>query len=510
MASLADTFLKDLEDLDLEEEEEEIVVEQEEKEETKNIQEQNPAKRLKLNDGKNEIKKDNNEKNIENGNALKHVTGNIKKNQCTVSELLYNKEILKTLEEIQQYVKDQEEGNESKEEKKEQGECEDKMVEQCIELVLKIDTEILNIHKFVKEIYSTKFPELESIVYNPIEYLSVVDRIRNESDLTNIDFSDILPNTTIMAITVASSMTTGIKLQEHLLQQCVSVCSEGIELSGYRKSILLYLESKMFLLAPNLTVLLGSALTAQLISSVGSLKNLVTTSSQNLIVIGNSKKTNTGMSNVHKMYGVGILAYSEIVQSMNENYRGKAIKLLASKCSLAARIDYFKKYPEGQYGLMLRDQIIQHLVKLQEPPPLKQKKVLPIPDEKVKRKRGGRRYRKLKEKTEITELRKQINRLPFGPEAADDSYIFTNENTNLLNSNITKLKIQTKQKANLPKKKNMNVHSSGATNGLSSSLIFTPLQGIELCNPSLIHQKKQEEQGDKSGYFSKTTQFRKV
>ena len=41
--------------------------------------------------------------------------------------------------------------------------------------------------------------------------------------------------------------------------------------------------------------------------------------------------------------------------------------------------------------------------------------------------------------------------------------------------------------------------SSGATNGLASSLAFTPVQGIELVNPS---QKQDSKEGTET-YFSK-------
>ncbi|SBT86239.1 U4/U6 small nuclear ribonucleoprotein PRP31, putative [Plasmodium malariae] len=543
MTTLADTFLKDLEDLEMEDED------------PFNNGNMIAQKKLDIDDNK---ENDDYEEIVD---AIEEfLNEKKKKKERKISELLYDEDFLKTMNSIKNYIIEAEEelheqgqedllnenertkkrkkvkdGNEEGNEKEEeevndaisdmvndkvndededenhgQGDVHDDeeiLIEKCIELIIKIDTEILNIHKYVKDIYSTKFPELDSIVYSPLEYITVVSKIKNENDLKNIDFSDILPNTTVMAITVASSMTTGINLSEHLLKSCLSFCNEALELNEYRQMVLLYLESKMFLLAPNLTMLLGSALTARLISSVGSLKNLSVTSSQNLIVVGSSKKSVLGFSNVHKTYGVGILSTSEIVQSVPDAYKKKAISLLAGKCSLASRIDYFKKYREGQYGLLLRENVINHLIKLQEPHPMKQKKILPMPDEKKRRKRGGKRYRKLKEKTEITELRKQINRLPFGPNTNDDFYTFSDQNTMLLNSNITKLKYQTKQKTNITKRKNLNVQSSGVTGGLSSSLIFTPLQGIELFNPSAINQKDEQKENI---YFSSTAQFRRV
>lgn len=599
MATLADSFLKDLEDLDLEEEEEEKEEqifgqnsfkkfkpnERETEKENVKRKEKRKGKGKTKSKGKtkgkgsekdkvsarNKLKteedsagdNDNNSDYEEIVDAVEEFLNNEKtKTNHKISELLYNEEFTKTMDIIKSYVDKLDESREEEEEKQVEKEEDQKkenenkqketgnetymnktqstragsveenntaeklklleesdaseLIETCIDLILKIDSEILNIHKYVKDVYTTKFPELDSIVCSPLEYICVVMKIKNETDLTSIDFTDILPNTTIMAVTVASSMTAGVRLPDALLNNCLSVCEEGLKLNEFRKCILIYLESKMYLLAPNLTMLLGSALTARLISFVGSLKSVAFMSAQNLIVVGSSKKSSLGMGNANKTYGIGILSLSEIVQNVGNAYKNKAVKLLAGKCSLAARVDYFKKYREGQYGMMLRENVIQHLIKLQEPLPLKQKKVLPIPDEKLKRKRGGKRYKKLKERTQITELRKQMSRLPFGPNSTDDYYtVPTDEVSSLLNTNITKLKYQTK-KITIPAKKSMPLQSSGATGGISSSLIFTPLQGIELYNPSasLGAQKnkknREDEEKTHNEYFSLNAEFRKL
>ena len=41
-------------------------------------------------------------------------------------------------------------------------------------------------------------------------------------------------------------------------------------------------------------------------------------------------------------------------------------------------------------------------------------KPLPIPDDKPRKKRGGKRFRKMKERLALTEVRKNRNRMRFG------------------------------------------------------------------------------------------------
>ena len=55
-----------------------------------------------------------------------------------------------------------------------------------------------DVHKFIRDRYCIKFPELESLVPNALDYARVVNRIGNETEMANIDLSGILPSATIM------------------------------------------------------------------------------------------------------------------------------------------------------------------------------------------------------------------------------------------------------------------------------------------------------------------------
>jgi U4/U6 small nuclear ribonucleoprotein PRP31 len=61
----------------------------------------------------------------------------------------------------------------------------------------------------------------------------------------------------------------------------------------------------------------------------------------------------------------------------------------------------------------MKDDMLKKIEKWQEPPPAKTAKVLPVPDGEAKKRRGGKRYRKMKERFGMTDLRKQANRMMF-------------------------------------------------------------------------------------------------
>lgn len=110
----------------------------------------------------------------------------------------------------------------------------------------------------------------------------------------------------------------------------------------------------------------------------------------------------------------GFIYYSPIVQDTPPDLRRKAARLVAAKCTLAARVDVNHESINGEIGLLFKEEIEKKLDKLQEPPPVKFIKPLPKPIEISKKKRGGKRVRKMKERYAMTEFRKQANRLNFG------------------------------------------------------------------------------------------------
>jgi len=124
-----------------------------------------------------------------------------------------------------------------------------------------------------------------------------------------------------------------------------------------------------------------------------------------------------------------------MVQDLPQDHRLKVSKVIASKCVLAARVDLTKvgvasgslvvfltapfslifwHYPDGSYGEKVLEEVHEKIGKLLEPPPVKNEKPLPKPLEKSSKKRGGRRFRAMKEQYGTTEMRKRANRLTFG------------------------------------------------------------------------------------------------
>ncbi|ORY03530.1 Nop domain-containing protein [Basidiobolus meristosporus CBS 931.73] len=384
-----------------------------------------------------------------------------------------------------------------------------KLIVKANDLTAAIDTEIISIHKFIRDHYAPKFPELESLVPSALDYARAVKTIGNESDITKVDLRSILPSATIMVVTVTGSTTAGRPLDEREYKIVMDACDMALQLDEAKKTILEYVESRMSFIAPNLSAIIGSATAAKLMGAAGGLTSLSKMPACNIQVLGATKKTQTGFSSVTINRHAGFIYHSEYVQRIPSDLRQKATRILAAKCTLAARVDRGHESIDGSIGRKFREEIDQKIEKLVEPPPGKNIKALPAPDDAPKKRRGGRRVRKQKEAYAVTDLRKAQNRMSFGVAEDEVGSMDSTRGLGMIGANSGKVRAAVADsRAKVPyKKPKILSGSSGATSGLSSSLAFTPAQGLELENPEAREQRIRDIN---SKYFDDAAGFLKV
>eukprot|EP01083_Nonionella_stella_P180139 641568_1 len=102
-------------------------------------------------------------------------------------------------------------------------------------IIQQLDSEIHTVFKFVRDIYATRFSELEKTVVHPVEYAKVVKLIGNQTDIQNVRLQEIVSDHTKLTITIAASATTGKKLPEFDLKRLIHGCDVIIELDERKK-----------------------------------------------------------------------------------------------------------------------------------------------------------------------------------------------------------------------------------------------------------------------------------
>jgi U4/U6 small nuclear ribonucleoprotein PRP31 len=395
----------------------------------------------------------------------------------------------------------------------EEGSPEYELVVTSNDLMVQIDDEIEAVHRFIADLYAAKFPELDSLVPNALDYARVVKAINNEMDLTLVEeLPKLLPSSAVIGISVTGAGTSGKPLSAEDLKTCIEACDELLSLNKDKNMILRFVESRMKYLAPNASQLVGTRITAQLIGLAGGVAQLARIPSCNLQVLGQEKKDLSGFSSAAALKHTGILFFSDLVQSMPPYLRMKACRAVAGKLALMARVDSqpHQNDPEGLVGARFRAELVGKMEKWQEPQKAKTKKALPIPDEKPRRKRGGKRYRKMKERLQMTDVRREMNRQSFA--TADEEYgdnamgITTGRLGQEGSGNLRIMRKEQKQSTKKLRAANFAASSAGKPplSGLASSLAFTPVQGIELMNPEAAKARVAEAN---KKYFSAASGF---
>lgn len=416
------------------------------------------------------------------------------------------------------------------------------------------------VHKWVRDHYSARFPELETLVTNPLEYAKTAAILGNgpmDSEAMRrmpqavdnplgVSLESVLDKPTLMIVTTSAITSKGQEISKSILDGVVAACAMIVKLDAAKRTLTEYVQSRMTIFAPNLTALIGSLTAAQLLNTAGGLTGLCKTPACNIAAWGSKKGANVSALATNVTYRQqGYLFLSPIIRSVPTDLKKQAMRIVSAKVVLAARVDRIHSSPDGSAGEDLKDQCLERLEKLQEKPLSKGAKALPVPDDKPSRKRGGRRARQAKAATAMTDLRKAQNRIAFGREEKEVGYGLGDGTTGLgmigaaSDGRVRSLQVDQRTRAKLSAKnkgwgglassvtggsgsvssirgvgqaaggldlrgKGLRASGVGTTvgqGGTMSSLSFTPVQGLELVDPSVRADMNRKRKAEEDRYF---------
>lgn len=436
------------------------------------------------------------------------------------------------------------------------------------EVSVSANDELVRLHKVLRDHYSARFPRLDDLVSNPIDYAKTVailqngplDNIKGRAmsmeNMVGASLETVLGRALLMAVNIEGVRTKTQPLSETQLKMVLDTCEKILQLDRQRTALTESIQSRMNQIAPNLAVLVGPETAAQFLNQTGGLRELAKIPACNLAAQGSKKAEGLGFATNTSLRSQGFLYHSPMIQEIPNDLKRQAIRIVSAKMVLATRADVSNFSPDGSLGEDLKQQCFHRLEKLTEPPPNANTKALPTPDDKPSRKRGGRRARKAKEAVATTELRKAQNRVAFGKEEAEVGY-GTGEGTVGLGmlgqqdgGRIRATQIDNRTRAKLSKSNkgwgtstpasgtasSLRAFSSGGgsgtasvlhakglrtsgigtslgggSGGTASTIAFTPAQGLELVDPKVQNElsrkrKAEEDRWFKSGTFTQVGQ----
>ncbi|KAI9599327.1 hypothetical protein BDF19DRAFT_470384 [Syncephalis fuscata] len=181
----------------------------------------------------------------------------------------------------------------------------DTMIVQAIALLDDLDKELNTYAMRVKEWYGWHFPEMTRIVVDNLAYAKVVK------------IMDVLPEELEKEVKEAAEISMGTEVI--------------ISITDYRSQLYEYLKNRMNAIAPNLTTIVGELVGARLIH--------MPYPASTVQILGAEKALFRALKTKHDTPKYGLIFHASLVGQAAPKSKGKIARMVATKSSIAARVD---------------------------------------------------------------------------------------------------------------------------------------------------------------------------
>lgn len=197
----------------------------------------------------------------------------------------------------------------------------------------------------IKEWYGLHFPELENLIDSTEGYARIVLAGRRE-DMSAETFENAgFPSEKTEMLEVAASNSRGGEITDASLKMVKSMSEQMIAFYNLRRSLEELIEKEMNDVAPNLSVILGTALSARMLARIGSIKKMAAMPASTIQVLGAERALFRSLKTGSEPPKHGLLFQHPMVHAAPRWQRGKIARAIAAKAVIAARVDV---YSEGQ------------------------------------------------------------------------------------------------------------------------------------------------------------------
>ncbi|HXV67152.1 MAG TPA: ribonucleotide-diphosphate reductase subunit beta [Nitrosopumilaceae archaeon] len=222
----------------------------------------------------------------------------------------------------------------------------------------------------LREWYGLHFPELDNIIDSINGYSQIV-LAGKRSNLSKTIYEDAgFPESKVEMLTLVTNKSRGGDISDANLAIVQTIAKQILELFDLRKHLEEHVESEMKKIAPNLSVILGTAVGARILARAGSLKNLAVMPASTIQVLGAEKALFRSLKTGSQPPKHGLLFQHALVHAAPRWQRGKIARAVAGKAAIAARVDF----NGGGLNQMLLDKLNIRVVEIEKkyvdaPPP---------------------------------------------------------------------------------------------------------------------------------------------
>jgi nucleolar protein 56 len=172
---------------------------------------------------------------------------------------------------------------------------------------------------------------MDRVVANHEKYAKLIVEFGSRNNIKDQELSTLAKN------------SVGIEFEEKDIRIAQKLAQSILNLYSLKEDLTRYTEDATKTIAPNISEIAGPMLAARLISKAGSLEKLAKSASSTIQLLGAEKSLFRFLHGKGKSPRFGILATHPLVQNAPEKLKGKVARSIASKLSIAAKIDFYSK-----------------------------------------------------------------------------------------------------------------------------------------------------------------------
>ncbi len=194
----------------------------------------------------------------------------------------------------------------------------------------------------LREWYGLHFPEINRKISGHEKFIQIVSKYGKRENIKENDLQELINN------------SMGADLKDEDIEIMRVFATKIQEMINLRESLSKYSEKVLKEVAPNLLNIIGTTLATKIIAKSGGLKKMSRMPSSTIQLIGAEKALFRYLHGKGKSPRHGIIFSHPLIQNSKDENRGKMARLIASKISIASKIDYFSKEFKGN---ALKDEI---------------------------------------------------------------------------------------------------------------------------------------------------------
>ena len=316
------------------------------------------------------------------------------------------------------------------------GDPEHTLLLSSVELIIQIELERDRIFGILLQVYGTIFPELENLLLEKDDYVAAAGLCGThflEEPTTDSDFDvqddiirrlgAILPSQQVALVVALASVTKGPgdRSAEDIddTNAFLASAAEEMKLLEEIKQIFLdHLFQRVHLYLPNLSNLVGPAITAQLFGILsGKVEMLTTMTREDVMQLGvkyqQTRQTTEDSTGMQAGYIVNcdLALFAKQNPAMDAYTVHKVVKAVANKVVLAARVDVGRYAPDGEKGFNMKKQVIRRINRLEKD----------ISDKEQKRMQNFMNRQKLMDDIRAHREEMRLNRQVYGKDSTEDT-----------------------------------------------------------------------------------------